>query len=187
MALPSHHPQPPCPPVATSAPPPTLSLMAEGNPWPPPPLNSKVREKERAICIHLHYCKIHPLYISLPNSYKLHSRLLSPHLFTFDVIYPPHTLIVFPILGATHTQPLHHSFVTPTVQPEMRGRSGTDVDTRMRQQQQQQVTQQLQQATNLSRSRSAQSLKQLADQSSSDDKMTVSKCFLVCWFSHVSA
>ncbi|XP_045105728.1 protein furry-like isoform X4 [Portunus trituberculatus] len=59
------------------------------------------------------------------------------------------------------------------VQPEMRGRSGTDVDTRMRQQQQQQMTQQLQQSTNLSRSRSAQSLKQLADQSSSDDKMTV--------------
>lgn len=55
----------------------------------------------------------------------------------------------------------------------MRGRSGTDVDTRMRQQQQQQMTQQLQQSTNLSRSRSAQSLKQLADQSSSDDKMTV--------------
>ncbi|XP_042872601.1 protein furry-like isoform X6 [Penaeus japonicus] len=55
------------------------------------------------------------------------------------------------------------------VQPEMRGRSGTDVDSRMRQQQQQQ----LQQSSNLSRSRSAQSLKQLADQSSADDKMTV--------------
>ncbi|XP_042223634.1 protein furry-like [Homarus americanus] len=54
------------------------------------------------------------------------------------------------------------------VQPEMRGRSGTDVDTRMRQQQHQ-----LQQSSNLSRSRSAQSLKQLADQSSADDKMTV--------------
>lgn len=52
----------------------------------------------------------------------------------------------------------------------MRGRSGTDVDSRMRQQQQQQ----LQQSSNLSRSRSAQSLKQLADQSSADDKMTVS-------------
>ena len=61
----------------------------------------------------------------------------------------------------------------------MRGRSGTDVDTRMRQQQQQQMTQQLQQSTNLSRSRSAQSLKQLADQSSSDDKMTVRMCFFV--------
>lgn len=57
----------------------------------------------------------------------------------------------------------------------MRGRSGTDVDTRMRQQQQQQ----LQQSSNLSRSRSAQSLKQLADQSSADDKMTVSYCHCV--------
>ncbi|XP_064103219.1 protein furry-like isoform X6 [Macrobrachium nipponense] len=56
------------------------------------------------------------------------------------------------------------------VQPEMRGRSGTDVDSRMRQQQQQQA---MQQSNNLSRSRSAQSLKQLADQSSADDKMTV--------------
>ncbi|XP_076040545.1 microtubule binding protein furry isoform X4 [Oratosquilla oratoria] len=52
------------------------------------------------------------------------------------------------------------------VQPEMRGRSGTDVDSRMKQQQQSQTS-------NLSRSRSAQSLKQLADQSSADDKMTV--------------
>ena len=51
------------------------------------------------------------------------------------------------------------------VHPEMRGRSGTDVDSRMKHSQQ---------SGNLSRSRSAQSLKQLADQSSADDKMTVS-------------
>ncbi|KAK4300624.1 hypothetical protein Pmani_027179 [Petrolisthes manimaculis] len=66
------------------------------------------------------------------------------------------------------------------VQPEMRGRSGTDVDSRMRHHHNQHHGHHYSSsasaaaaATNLARSRSAQSLKQLADQSSADDKMTV--------------
>lgn len=68
----------------------------------------------------------------------------------------------------------------PSVQPEMRGRSGTDVDSRMRHHHNQHHGHHYSSsasaaaaATNLARSRSAQSLKQLADQSSADDKMTV--------------
>lgn len=62
----------------------------------------------------------------------------------------------------------------------MRGRSGTDVDSRMRHHHNQHHGHHYSSsasaaaaATNLARSRSAQSLKQLADQSSADDKMTV--------------
>ena len=51
-----------------------------------------------------------------------------------------------------------------SAQPEMRGRSGTDVDARLRGQY----------ASSICKSRSAQSLKQMADPSSADDKMTVS-------------